>query len=337
MNSNICNILEQRRQLALLKKPVDRYEGLKNPYVDTISQQQLNMRRKVEILKYKNSSTQTTGQLTKSQIYTRLVTGNYSRTIVDASSNCVYAASLTSSSDVPGPIETLQLDPKIPLYNYASNIDNYANLTLNPTNDKLYTVYSVGDVYVPSDAYATTIASLVVNNSQNTTSTFNITIPIGIYIYGEIAGAYSTALAEYVYPTNDAIYQISAIDFEVYYNNTLVSTSIVYHQSFTNLSVECVSQPIGSSRQTTSFSCVKYLGNLQISNLVLATQSGYLYEFRMKTIVGLENQISGNTLTLTTGLFTNVSRDVDSNCTTTILGGTPNPLINGAAIIVSEQ
>ena len=34
MSSNICTILEQRRQLALLKKPANRYEGAfyNNPY-----------------------------------------------------------------------------------------------------------------------------------------------------------------------------------------------------------------------------------------------------------------------------------------------------------------
>ena len=53
MSSNICAILEQRRQLAQLRKPPNRYEGIKNPYLSGVTQYQVDMRRKVEILQYK--------------------------------------------------------------------------------------------------------------------------------------------------------------------------------------------------------------------------------------------------------------------------------------------
>ena len=88
----------------------------------------LNMRRKVEILKY-NSSTKN-GTITKSKRWGQIVNTNAR---LSSTTNLSYVdcplddliETPTSNCDVPGPITTLKYDPKVPLYNYLSKQDIY--------------------------------------------------------------------------------------------------------------------------------------------------------------------------------------------------------------------
>jgi hypothetical protein len=127
--SGVRSVLAQRRQLALYNVPLPRLT-LTSPYPQ-FTKMQLDMRRKIEILKHSNNASNTkTNNLTKKQNWSLLVQGktqNYSQNAVNASptvTTCPLDAlipTLTSSSDVPGPIMVLQYDPSVPLYNYITN------------------------------------------------------------------------------------------------------------------------------------------------------------------------------------------------------------------------
>ena len=128
--------LKAKRAKALLNVPLDRIIPV-SPY-PTYTRFQLDMRRKVEILKYENNATNTkTNNLTKKQQWSMLVNGNTKNgsqasiiereLLIQKNENTIpcqqdeFLPTLSSSSDVPGKVIVLQYDPLIPLYNYVSN------------------------------------------------------------------------------------------------------------------------------------------------------------------------------------------------------------------------
>ena len=128
--------MKAKRAKALLNVPLDRIIPV-SPY-PTYTRFQLDMRRKVEILKYENNATNTkTNNLTKKQQWSLLVNGytkNGSQAsiierelLIQKNENPIpcpqdeFLPTLSSSSDVPGKVIVLQYDPSVPLYNYVSN------------------------------------------------------------------------------------------------------------------------------------------------------------------------------------------------------------------------
>ena len=302
MSSNICAILEQRRQLALLRKPQNRYEGPTNPYTSgTITQYQLDMRRKTEILQYKKNVL-STNRITARGRYATV----FNQIANDICPGDLSLPTLSSSSDVPGPIINLQYDENVPLYNIASDADNYANLNQNNDTNKIFTLYAENNVLVQNGT-TVTVASLTIDTPNESNSTFNISIPIGIYISADVSG-------NNVY---DSIYRISSLTFGVYYNGSQVPTTST--QSFTSINTR-----VFTTSNRVTMSGVKYVGNLQISNLTLPTQTGYVYEFRMSANTELLMHVSGTYTRRVFGMFANVSTDQSENCTMTATVPTTN-------------
>lgn len=122
--------LKIKRQKALLNIPLDRITPI-SPY-PRYTRLQLDMRRKVEILKYENNATNTkTNNLTKKQQWSMLVNGNTQNgsqaSIIQRDLTPIpcpqdeFLPTLTTASDVPGKVIVLQLDPDVPLYNYVKS------------------------------------------------------------------------------------------------------------------------------------------------------------------------------------------------------------------------
>lgn len=124
---NYCLLRAYRQQ----QPAPTRTELQKSPY-PTFTQYQLDMRRKVEILKYipTTVSTQTNSD-TKSQKWSKLVQKNSNKKTCIINDNIRVP---TSSSDVPGPVIDLYYDPNVPLYNYAVKVDSPGNDTKNTNN-----------------------------------------------------------------------------------------------------------------------------------------------------------------------------------------------------------
>lgn len=154
---NLDTICKLRKRQQLFPMPSFRATPI-SPYPD-FTQEQLNMRRKFEILQYpSNKIASQTNSLTQRQRFAQATTGKYqrqsytttykdeitytydkrlnmdvpslTRTAVLASVDCSgddLIPTLSTSSDVPGPAITIYKDPTVPLYNYANSSDeNYA-------------------------------------------------------------------------------------------------------------------------------------------------------------------------------------------------------------------
>ena len=150
----ICKLRRRQQQFAM---PSFRATPI-SPYPE-FTPDQLNMRRKFEILQYpSNKMASQTNSLTQRQQFAKAITGKYqgqsytttytdtidytfderlnmdipsinrisSLAVVDCSNDDLIPT-LSTSSDVPGPAITIYKDPTVPLYNYANSSDeNYA-------------------------------------------------------------------------------------------------------------------------------------------------------------------------------------------------------------------
>ena len=117
------NNLKLKRENALKNRPLTRL-SLVSPYPQ-YTYSQLEMRRKIEVLKYSNKS-----QISKNQKLSALLKGN----VTNASNEFVQTKctnddslpTLSSSCDIPGKVFILQLNSNIPLYNYKNDrVFNY--------------------------------------------------------------------------------------------------------------------------------------------------------------------------------------------------------------------
>ena len=120
----IRQLCQQKIQRNLNPTPPVRLE-LVSPYINEsitgefisrtgITKRQLDMRRKVEILKYQNNNGKTSSKQQFSLLASSTSSVNRRRSVND----CIYTPTKTSSSNIPGPIIELTYDETVPLYNY---------------------------------------------------------------------------------------------------------------------------------------------------------------------------------------------------------------------------
>jgi hypothetical protein len=219
---SVINILfDQRRKLKYFNIPPPRYTPT-SPYPD-FTPQQLDMRRKAEILKY-NRQNSKGNNLSKKQAYSILAKNGssasnpFSQFTIDQLQNNTATQPSTCNADVtkptwttacgvPGPPMLLQYDPTVPLYNYindATQDTNYSSLPdTNYTMMYLYTqneleyIYEAMDNIVP-DACSNNVViaknyqtrTLPLGNIVNTKYmpnqfvSYSFNIPIGIWMIG---------------------------------------------------------------------------------------------------------------------------------------------------------
>lgn len=306
---NACSTLQQRTAFLQMMVPPVRFNGVANPYLNTnYTTSQLDMRRKAEILQYNKNSTQT-NKLTKAQRFTKAI----GRTATTTCANDLYIPSLSSSSGVPGPVVTLQYDPTVPLYNYAQNT---ASLGLINTEDTSKWIDSTKDNIVSYDSIETVLLDLAINKIETSTVTFSINSPIGIYVDGTATG---TSIVGDI--------SLNSVEVSVYYNdlNYLLTSPIAPTiATLTDLKSKTVRYSVTSPSASVAkqFSGVKYIGNLNITNLTLPTMNGYVYKVKVK--FKLTSSKTGTYSSFNTRVYMNVSTTATNslvNCTFS----TPDP------------
>lgn len=294
MSDNTC---QQRTAFLTMMLPSVRFNGVKNPYLDTnYTQSQLDMRRKAEILQYNKNSTQT-NKLTKSQKFSKAIR----RTANITCPNDIYIPSLSSSSGVPGPVIPLIYDPTVPLYNYAVNTASFGIVNTEETRKWIKT--TIDDI-IAYDSIETVLVDLAITNIDTSRTTFSINSPIGIYVDGNtITSGVSGNIS------------LDNIDVSVYYgddNYILTSEYIPVITTIDELKSNIVHYNATSSGQ---FSGVKYIGNLSIANLTLPTMNGYVYKIKVKFKLTVSK--TGSYSSFNTRVYMNLSTTSQVNCSFT--------------------
>lgn len=294
-NNNICsdpaylNAINQRERFALLNNPPTRYDNLAiNPYetidpstLQPFTQNQLDMRRKVEILKYTSNRMSTqTNSLTKSQKYSQLVKGSfqqrtYSRQYLSDLSNgifdqCDIRPTPSTSCDVPGPAIQLYEDINVPVYNLMNDVNTNSRGIINAPEPPFIWNYTQNK-NIPLDISFVTITSLYFLNTINTNDIFTLSVPLSATIHANtINNALKTAQTDISFSITDA--QI----------NVLYSYSSVQLQTIPTMPIDISSIHISIDlSNNNSFTANVYLGEIVIDNLFLYIQKGYIYDIQL--------------------------------------------------------
>lgn len=259
---NACN---QRKINMLFNIPPVRLQKV-SPY-PTYTSQQLNMRRKVEILKYKKNSTQGS-QLTAKQRQALISRGNYrGNTVVCTKDHLIPLR--TSRSGVPGPIIELVEDQSVPLYNYVKNQFASAVEVTDPKYEWLIRVTYYVDCPA-SLTNSTNIAMLLIKESITSQfTTFTYSAPVVYYLTGTNIPIDTSGVIVNV--------ELNNMASNIYYggNPILNNTSVV---SFENQNFQVSLQPDSSNTGTTYDYYAKfYAGYMTISNIYLSTYPGFVY------------------------------------------------------------
>jgi hypothetical protein len=272
----VCNNTAQRKLFLSMRTPLPRFTPI-SPYPQN-TKGELDMRRKAEILQYKKNSTQGS-QLTKSQRWSQLNRATNTKSII--CNKNISIATPTSSCDVPGPVMLLNYDSAVPLYNYATNQNSYAQFSELDT-----TLWSIK---FPNDSYQLTVNgteslvfTLAIQNVIKSSYVYNVTIPIGLYVSG------SSKL-----PTADLSGNIviKNATLNVYYYNIFSETTPVYTSTVQSVIIPTtifdISFSFLTNRNTNTFNGSQYIGNVTFPNIMLNTEYGYVYDFKL--IFSLQN------------------------------------------------
>jgi len=329
-SSNICDniayqnalIIKQRFQLKNI--PPQRFDNLaSNPYIPSggsYTQQQLDMRRKAEILKYTASKSNTkTNNLTKSERWAQLVNGKQpsqsfiQQNIISQNSNSITIQTCPSGTiiqtpsyacGVPGPITTLYLDPAIPLYNYATGQDTYGLINQEPTTIPFVYDNGISQLdqplsvinYIPQNNVILT--SIYIETTTDRYS-YTMTFPISMYIRADLSTNSTTLNSNNPTYSTSITLNIPNKPFSVavnYGNNPIfdLSYEVILDISNTVTFDISMSPSISSVNNTNTnknyFYGNQYIGICTIKNFMVGSQKGldsqigYVYDIILSSL-----------------------------------------------------
>ena len=318
MSNNICNnpayinSLDQKKRFQLFNIPPVRYNNLaSNPY-DSINPStrapftkfDLDMRRKAEILQYSSNRMSTqTNSLTKAQKFVQAVNGSYkSRTYsqTDLSQNtvngvfisCPMVKKLSTASNIPGPPILLYEDPNVPLYNLTTDTNNSAFGFLNqkPGTTIWNNTFNT-NVPVKNDSSYSTITTIYILNPISPRYVFDISTPVSIVISGSLI---SQSYSENIVEGSIITISLNKTNVNVLYSNTSVPIqSFTYNFKPTTPSVTINSIDLSGNNNTYTAKC--YLGLLNITNLQLPVQKGFIYDIQISISYNFNSSPAYNT------------------------------------------
>lgn len=321
---SLNTICQQRSRQLLYNPPPIRF-NLFSPY-PKYTQTQLDMRRKAEILKYNNNTSNTkTNNLTKAQRWGQIVSGNYqnhsftqmvnftpdntggyqlniNKITTVSCPNDGLIPTPTSSSNIPGPLTYLIRDESIPLYNYVTNTNTLG--TINQENTGPWQIIISNDIYF-SDGNESLLFTLYLQPTiEKKAYVFDFQLPMGIYITGTDIAASQIGI-----PINYSnMINISNISLSVYYNNEKVKLKNNPTLSFINTPVSYNISFIPRSTND-SFTMCAYYGILNVSNLVLYAEPGFIFD--IKAVFSVND--NGNTYKTYSTTIKNTTRRVYAN------------------------
>jgi len=184
----------------------------------------------------------------------------------------------TSSSDVPGPIINLFRDVSIPLYNYSTNTNSYG--LINEENNKKY-IYIINKNIEFTDSRENTLFSLnILDNNNEYRNTIGFDLPLCMYFKTTMK---DTNVSDNISWGNVNI-SILNINLSVYYNRSSVKLNNGINKNPPNISNIYYDISLNKNVKydnSYTYSGFLYLGLLQISNLNLYTQPGYVYDIKL--------------------------------------------------------
>lgn len=274
-----------RKQKQLRNIPLVRFTPI-SPYSNPISgvstgitQDQLNMRRKAEILKYEsNRMPNQTNNFTKKQKWARIVSQPVRGSVRPNTEDCPNDISfprLTTDSDVPGRPMYLYEDTNVPLYNYL-NDRTYAFDVPNP-NSYWETTIST-NVGLLNNVSAPLFQLNILPNINKPEYTFSIGIPIGIHVEG---------VAKEGATLSPVRIGITTAILSIFCNGQKIAQKT---NTLNDVYMEFLATPSGTSVSSRTFSGTRVIGSLGFSSIQLLTSPIYVFEFSVALVFSKTNQ-----------------------------------------------
>lgn len=245
--------------------------------------QQLDMRRKAEILKYK---TPNTGNIQKNK-YSQLSRSTKRNNTACANTNLLIP---TSSSNVPGKVMNLTEDPNIPLYKYYSQQEQFRFQNLAYDNFKrIFDIFPINNIIVDVENNEPA-GDIILLNPNTPQLTFDFTFPICINYNANYTLPSSTTYPE----GNSAItafnISIFSAELQIFYSDTLIQTKILPFSSITptdtdlsktTFTCSTIFDEPGSTSTNGPVNLQTYMGILQFKNITLASVTQYVYSLKI--------------------------------------------------------
>lgn len=245
MTTPSCVLLQSMRRILLTNSvPPPRLE-IVSPYTDTTasetppsqplhSKKQLDMRRKYEILQYKDNGV-VNGKRTKKVLYTNLMNNNrnrYTISVPEDNGVTVYSTNAcpdddkiavpTTSSGVPGPTEMIYYEPDVPLYMFGYQKNDYAILPKVIDKDKIAQIISNTNIPINIDGL-THIFTMIFNEyTTQGDQSINVTIPMLINIIGNttnIDSSVNVVVSDYIVQILQGTQEINVDNMEIFLDN----------------------------------------------------------------------------------------------------------------------
>lgn len=295
MSETLCDLLARRRKILNNRKAPIRLE-VENPYTDTdgnqkkdasnnlITSYRIYERRKAEILQY-NKTSNVKGKLTIAQKYKQTIEsmGRMSNRVVENAdgssttfgvSRCpddLYLPTTSSAAGIPGPPFIIQYRPEVPLYGYALNAQQFGT----PGIDAMDAWSFNTGTNIQSFSGDWTTLMRIFHNIDNIDSEqvnreyqFNMEIPIGLYVAGDISGGLNI-------DTSSNHISIDTIDVQILDHRGVVLSTPVISNVFNDISMNYTLDNSGN------FNAIQYIGNLPL-DITLRIETLSYYEIQLK-------------------------------------------------------
>lgn len=293
------NQRKQRKQFFYHEAGASSRYTVVSPYTKDSSgnliytQVELDMRRKAEILKYQNSSNNSSGK--KKWSYLASSTGTNSNS--SASSRICqgeYKLTPTTSSDVPGKPMMLYYKESIPLYNYKSlQSGRYQEIAYDDFK-RVYDIFPITNIIAPNGV-TNTVTDIIILNPNNNLFAFGFTIPVSI-TYNATFKSVSTNALDY------AQLFIQGAKMDIYYSDSLVTSANTPYNATPILSTNLIVSTVNTSISLVDsipgeINIRQYVGAIYIPPIKLQTVTQYVYTCKITTTMGY----SEYTIDYTTG------------------------------------
>jgi len=238
------------------------------------SQEDLNMRRKAEVLKYSTKDY----NKQKKQNYSFLAKKNTKNKPCPTSNN----AKPSSSSGVPGPIVQLFENTNIPLYNYKDTSKQFTFSNIPFDNFKrIFDTFPFYNIDTANNTYVN-LMDIIILNPNNNQFQFDFSIPISFEYTADFSGISSISD---VTACQIAIFS-SVLD--IMYSDTLISSNNIPYRTNPSLDSDIVSSTkslsIDFAESTVGKVKVRqYIGNIILKNVTVQTVTQYVYTLFLKT------------------------------------------------------
>ena len=333
MGDELTGFCSQRQKKQLMFNPIVRLE-IDSPYGGLYTEEQLNARRKAEILQYKRDSNKTKQNTQKEdfvlivngkqkdpylqKIYYNLAETTLGKIVLDTYSYLPVNTLICTANTYNGAI-----DPNVPLYKYNES-RNYG--ILNTIYD--YNLYLQTDrnMSIQPNIQTEILNLYTVNaiNSQTTVSTLRI--PIAWYITGTLKsdqsiptdGNLKISAPKNVDNITFVDINISQIDYTLKFNNTDISNGSFTLPFSTDISFD-INFDGNLTGTNNTFVLQYYIGDLEVNDITIDSTSDYVYDLDLdiKGITNIDLIAQYNSkFNLSYGIIVNPSMDlVETNVT----------------------